>query len=224
MIKHAKGVKFVVQMCQQLKLPAQTIFAAATFLHRFYVRYSLRHVHQYDTAAACVLLASKTEETPRPLKDVALAAARTAAHSQLPENHPDVAKWAETVAYTEEMLLEGLFFDLSIPSPYDALARLLRTYSMSRVPDFGQMATTFINDSCRTMLVLVYQPPQIAASAVYWASKYLRVPVPDVDGERWYVREGIDRRMLVDVVNTMSDMLQVVRQGNVDGQVYDRLG
>lgn len=43
----SKGVNFILQVAAYLKLPQMVIYAAATFLHRFYLRYSLKKFHHY---------------------------------------------------------------------------------------------------------------------------------------------------------------------------------
>lgn len=226
LVAQGKGASFIAQIGTQLSLPALTIFVATTFLHRFYVRYSIKRMHQYEAAAACVFLAAKLEETPRRLREVAVAATRAAAKDSrmvVEDQNPGLLKWIDSIMYTEELVLEKLFFDFEIASPYAIIARLATTYGVSRVPKFVQTATNFVNDSCRTMLSVVYPPELIASASIYWASKFLHVAISDVGGEKWYVLENLDRRQLVDVVNTMADMMDVVRGGVVDGQIYERI-
>lgn len=46
-INISKGVNFILQVAADLKLPHMVVYAAATFLHRFYLRCSLKKFHQY---------------------------------------------------------------------------------------------------------------------------------------------------------------------------------
>lgn len=47
-----------------------TRWHAGVFLHRFYTRRSFKTYNRYETAAACVLLASKVTDAPKKLQTV----------------------------------------------------------------------------------------------------------------------------------------------------------
>ncbi|PRT54593.1 Cyclin pch1 [Wickerhamiella sorbophila] len=221
LIKQSKGVSFVIQTSSQLKLRPAAIYTAATYLHRFYTRYSLKRVHYYDCASACVFLASKTEESPRTIQEVAFMCMRVALKNprlKVDTNSREFKKWVETIMYTEELLLEGLFFDLTIESPYRSLAAFTTKYP---TPGEGinTLANNFVNDSCRTMLSVVYSSDKIAAAAYYWAIKRGAASAPLVDGEKWYTKAGYNRSLLIDVVNEMTSMFNAIKADS-DPAVY----
>lgn len=213
LVKQSKGVSFVIQTGTQLKLRPAAIYTAATYLHRFYTRFSLKRIHYYDCASACVFLASKTEESPRTIQEVAFVCMRVALRNprlKIDTNSHEFKKWVDTIMYTEELLLEGLFFDLTIESPYRALSGLTTQYPTS-TEGIIVLANNFVNDSCRTMLSVIYSSDKIAAAAYYWALKHGKGEAALVDGEKWYIKEGYGRSLLIDIVNEMARMFNSIK-------------
>lgn len=47
LFNRSKGVKFIIQVASLLKLPQMVVYAASTFFHRFYLRYSMKRFHHY---------------------------------------------------------------------------------------------------------------------------------------------------------------------------------
>jgi protein BUR2 len=60
MYERSKGCNFVYNVGHLLKLPQITIATAAVFLHRFYMRHSLKEYHYYVGCLVC-LIARKLE-------------------------------------------------------------------------------------------------------------------------------------------------------------------
>lgn len=225
----AKGVQFVTRMSAMLRLPAQTIFVASLFLHRFYALNSLKRQHPYQTAACCVFLACKTEESPRKLKDVAVVATKSALKIQKPRSEVEkeyaveVDQWVKVIPTREDELLQTLKFDFNDVSPYDHLDQLVKDHVREEDQrTLGNMATMFINDSCRTLLGLVLPMQSLAAVSLYWAALTADVSIPDVDGKKWFA-DIVAENTIVESINDMADMIAIVRNGVLDGQRYDRI-
>lgn len=53
-LQRSKGVNFIFQVASLLKLPQMVVYAAATFLHRFYLRHSLKRFHYYVSLFAFI--------------------------------------------------------------------------------------------------------------------------------------------------------------------------
>lgn len=230
LIGQSKGVQFVTRMATQLRLPAQTIFASTLYLHRFYTRNSLKRLHPYQIAAACVFLACKTEESPRKLKDVAIVTTKAALKltknmADIEKEHKnDVEQWAKVIPSREDELLQALKFDFGKTAPYEDLSELMHKYvSAGHHQVIGPLATAFINDSCRTLLSVEVTMKEMAIVAIYWASKSSSTQIPDSDGMKWYMKENMSRSAIVQAINDMIDMINTVRAGVLDGQKYERL-
>ncbi|KAJ3998184.1 cyclin-like protein [Lentinula boryana] len=169
----ARGVEFLFRLGTSLKLPSPALFTAATWFHRFYMRYSLQDFHRQDVAAACVFLATKTEECGRKLRDVAKVY-----HSKLtsvdlidiPSECKEVDQYQTAILVTEEYLLQAICFDFTVESPHAELVDLFVAIPDDRtVQDY---AWTFAHDSYRTPLCIVF-PPRIIAAACFVLAQYI---------------------------------------------------
>ncbi|KAG2349933.1 cyclin-like protein [Suillus weaverae] len=144
----SRGVEFLFRLGSSLGLPTSAMFTAATWFHRFFMRYSMEDYHRQDVAASCIFLATKTEECGRKLRDVAR----------------EVDQLQNVILLTEEVLLEALCFDFVAPSPHAELIDLFDAYQEdSRVHDY---AWSIAHDSYRTPLCVLFAP-RIIASACY---------------------------------------------------------
>ncbi|KAK1226564.1 hypothetical protein PQX77_010447 [Marasmius sp. AFHP31] len=163
----ARGVEFLYRLGTSLKLPSPALFTAATWLHRFYMRYSMEDFHRQDVAASCIFLATKTEECGRKLRDVAMVY-----HSKLsgmdvndiPSDSQEVDQYQSTILLTEEYLLEAICFDFTVESPHADLVDLFGSGPHDYV--MQDYAWSLAHDSYRTPLCLFF-PPFIIAVACY---------------------------------------------------------
>ena len=224
LLGQSKGVQFITRMAIPLRLPPQTIFAAALFLHRFYIRHSLKRGHPYEIAAACLFLACKTEESSCKLHEVAVIATKIGLKLP-PTVHPsevehrnakEVDKWTQRIRTTEDELLQALKFDFEDTSPYEHLNKLVHSY----VPPehhklLGSTATFFINDSCLTMLSLSCSMPDLAVAALYWASVSTKTPIPSSNNEKWYAGH-LGRADILRIISDMAEMMPVVQRSGVE--------
>ncbi|KAF5391436.1 hypothetical protein D9757_001915 [Collybiopsis confluens] len=169
----SRGVEFLFRLGTSLKLPSPALFTAATWFHRFYLRYSLHDFHRQDVAAACVFLATKTEECGRKLRDVAKVY-----HSKITGLDPalilsdskEVDQYQASILMTEEYLLQAICFDFTVESPHAELVDLFVACPDDRaVQDY---AWTFAHDSYRTPLCVLY-PPRVIATACFVLAQYI---------------------------------------------------
>ncbi|TFK54909.1 cyclin-like protein [Heliocybe sulcata] len=163
----ARGVEFLFRLGTSLALPGSAMFTAATWFHRFYMRYSMEDYHRQDVAASCIFLVTKTEECGRKLRDVAKVYHMKVAGveaSQVPPDSPEVELCQVMILQTEEALLEALCFDFVVDNPHAELADLFDAH-----PDefkVQEYAWSFASDSYRTPLCILY-PPRVIAAACY---------------------------------------------------------
>ncbi|KAG2037220.1 cyclin-like protein [Suillus americanus] len=163
----SRGVEFLFRLGSSLGLPTSAMFTAATWFHRFFMRYSMEDYHRQDVAASCIFLATKTEECGRKLRDVARVCQAKITGKDVSLIHsesPEVDQLQNVILLTEEVLLEALCFDFVAPSPHAELIDLFDAYQEdSRVCDY---AWSIAHDSYRTPLCVLF-PPRIIASACY---------------------------------------------------------
>ncbi|KAL4248135.1 RNA polymerase II holoenzyme cyclin-like subunit [Abortiporus biennis] len=169
----ARGVEFLFRLGVSLVLPTSAMFTAATWFHRFYMRFSMEDYHRQDVAAACIFLATKTEECGRKLRDVAKIYCSKVSRIELkeiPDDSREVEDSENAILQTEEVLLEALCFDFVVDSPHAELVDLFDAREVqSEVEDF---AWSIANDSYRTPLCILY-PPRIIAAACYILAQQL---------------------------------------------------
>ncbi|KAL1921253.1 uncharacterized protein VTP21DRAFT_10969 [Calcarisporiella thermophila] len=182
--ERAKGCNFITSVSAVLKLPQITISTATFFLHRFYMRHSLRDYHYYDIGGTCVFLATKVEETGRRFRDIVTACAQKALKNdslKLDSNSKEFLRWRDVILYNEEVLLEALCFDLFLEHPYPFLLKMSKHLKVS--PELVQVAWGFLNDSLRTPLCVLHRPWTIAGSALLLAARLLNIDLDILSGE-----------------------------------------
>ncbi|PPR06637.1 hypothetical protein CVT26_001179 [Gymnopilus dilepis] len=147
------------------EMPTSAMCTAATWFHRFYMRYSMEDFHRQDVAASCIFLATKTEECGRKLRDVARvyqAKVQNADISTIPADSKEVDLCQSAILLTEEVLLEALCFDFVVDSPHAELLDLFE--SLGSEMELREYAWSLAHDS--TPLCILY-PPRLIAVACY---------------------------------------------------------
>mmetsp|Transcript_3497 Transcript_3497/g.6959 ORF Transcript_3497/g.6959 Transcript_3497/m.6959 type:complete len:310 (-) Transcript_3497:140-1069(-) len=131
-----KTCRFIEEAGRQLKFQRLAISTAEVFFHRFYAKHSFNDHDRFEVAVAAILLAGKTEETPRKLNTVidecyklkvrGQQAGRISTQSGAPiPSSPTLdpksdafAKIKERVLLMERVILHTIGFELSIDHPY----------------------------------------------------------------------------------------------------------
>ncbi|TFK29914.1 cyclin-like protein [Coprinopsis marcescibilis] len=164
----AKGVEFLFRLGLSLQLPTSALCTAATWLHRFYMRYSLEEFPRQEVAATCLFLATKTEECGRKLLDVAkiyqAKIQNIADINKIQPDSPEVDDSQKMILATEEVLLEALCFDFVVENPHADLVDLFD--SCASEPLVQEYAWSLAHDSYRTPLCVLF-PPRIIATACF---------------------------------------------------------
>ncbi|KII88538.1 hypothetical protein PLICRDRAFT_41708 [Plicaturopsis crispa FD-325 SS-3] len=173
----ARGVEFLYRLGSSLALPSSAMFTAATWFHRFFMRYSMEDYHRQDVAAACIFLATKTEECGRKLRDVArVCHAKITGEDvqQIRAENKEVEQLQAAILNTEEVLLEALCFDFVIESPHACLIELFEAHGDD--PLVQDFSWSIAHDSYRTPLCVLYPPPVIATACYVLAQRIVDGP------------------------------------------------
>ncbi|KAL0367454.1 UNVERIFIED_CONTAM: Cyclin-T1-5 [Sesamum radiatum] len=128
---------FLQNLGVQLDLPQTTVGTAMVLCHRFFVRRSHASHDRFLIATAALFLASKSEETTRPLNDV-LRASCEMLHKQdfdvlsymLPINWFE--QYREQIIGAEQLILTTLNFELGVQHPYESLTSTLQKLGFSQ--------------------------------------------------------------------------------------------
>ena len=228
-----KGVNFILQVGIMLKLPQITLATASVFLHRFFMRHSMVDLpnrpgfHYYSMAATSLFLATKVEENCRKMKELVVACVRVAQkdpHKVVDDQDKEYWRWRDCSLHNEDLLLEAISFDLSLDPPYKTLFELLVFFGEETNKRLRNAAWAFVNDSCLTMLCLLFPSRTIAASALYAAAKHCDVTFPDdVYGRPWWDVAGIELRSIRKACNFMAGVYEnTPLRGGRDGGIYER--
>ncbi|KAL5963695.1 Cyclin-K [Taenia solium] len=206
-----EGARFILDLSNRLHLRYDTWATAIVFFHRFYMCHSFKAFPRHVTAACCLMLAGKVEETPKKCRDII----RTARELLPPElfatfgNDP-----REEVMMYERVLLKTIKFDLQVTHPYSFLLQYAKRIKgcQESIKDMVQMAWSFINDSLETTLCLQWEPEIVACAVLYLATRMKSCPVTDWHGRRsgqpWWecFVEGMTVEVMEDICHRILDI------------------
>ncbi|KAI9983884.1 hypothetical protein PInf_005157 [Phytophthora infestans] len=183
-----RACDFIEKMAKALDLPKLAQISADNYLHRFYMRQSIVRYDKYLVAAACVLLGSKAEESPRKIGYVAkeyIAVRKVAEKDQVfaIQKH-DPQAIAGKIISMEGVVLHNLSYELTLSHPYkyinEKVDKVVRLQHLSeqdtkiQSSKIKQVAWSFLNDSAYTVACLRLESADLAAGAVYLAGLYER--------------------------------------------------
>ncbi|XP_004298506.1 PREDICTED: cyclin-T1-4-like [Fragaria vesca subsp. vesca] len=218
----------IQKVCQNLRLPNFTVATAMLLCHRFYARQSHAKNCCHTVASACVLLASKVQDTPRAVKDVMHVVYGREIQDQINEmmknykikNPHDVTKCdeyaikivellkrdkRELIMAAERLVLKTIGFDLDVELPYKALAAALKRLTSDVVPGLAEVAWSLVEEWLKTSLCLQYKPRYIAVGSVVVAARVLKLKLPA--GEKWLEELGVLPEVLDEVVRGMQSKI-----------------
>jgi len=149
--KRRRTCRFLEEAGRILKLPRVAVATAMVFFHRFYAKHSFAQHDRFEVAAACLLLAAKTEESPKKLNAVIgechkLKTRGAAGRSPGPgmnngskgmsgtldPKSEEFAKVKERVLLLERVILHTIGFELSIDHPYKFLVEQIKRLTQTR--------------------------------------------------------------------------------------------
>lgn len=185
LISRAKGTLFISRLCRALKLSRAVSLTASTFLHRFFMRRSLKESSHYDVAAAAVFVACKAEEAHRRLKDVVIQTAKLAMKRPdaiIDEQTKDFWRWKDVIALNEDRILKLLCFDVLIETPYKICYDRIRVEKEitaeevasrtweSMASNVSSQACEFYEEAFKTPVCLLYSTETITAVGLVWSA------------------------------------------------------
>ncbi|KAE9037159.1 hypothetical protein PR001_g8500 [Phytophthora rubi] len=186
LVLRRQACDFIEKMAKALDLPKLAQISADNYLHRFYMRQSIVRYDKFLVAAACVLLGSKAEESPKKIGYVAreyIAVRKVVEKEQvfaIQKHDPQVI--AGKIISMEGVVLHNLAYELTLSHPYKyinekvdkvvRLQHLTEQQAKTQSSKIKQVAWSFLNDSAYTMVCLRLESVDLAAGAVYLAGLY----------------------------------------------------
>lgn len=216
-----KGVNFILQVGIMLKLPQITLSTASVFFHRFFMRHAMedaanpKGLHYYPIAATCLFLATKVEENCRKLRELVIACVKVAQkdpQKEVDDQDKEFWRWKDNINLYEDLVMEALCFDFSLDSPYKTLFELLLRFKAEDDKRLRNAAWAFVNDSCVTVLCLLFPSRMIAASALYAATRHCDISfAEDEQGRPWWELVGVDLAEMRKACDFLADIYQPIQ-------------
>ncbi|XP_005090796.1 cyclin-K [Aplysia californica] len=213
-----EGARFILDAGTKMGLRYDTCATGVVYFHRFYMFHSFKEFYRYVTAACCLFLAGKVEETPKKCKDIIKIAQSLLSASSFQRFGEDPR---EEVMTMERILLKTIKFDLQVEHPYGFLIKYLKYFKgeKEKTQKMAQMAWTFINDSLCTTLSLQWEPEIIAVSLMYLASRLTKFDPSDWSGRsssktKWWEDfvEGMSMELMEDICHQVLDLYSKQQQ------------
>ncbi|CAA6673061.1 unnamed protein product [Spirodela intermedia] len=203
---------FLQDLGMKLGLPQVAIATAIMFCHRFYLYQSHakmngRRLLLQTVATACIVLASKVEETPCSLSRV-IPSSYEIIYKKDPvavkriQSKEIFEKQKELILKGERLVMATLGFDFEIQHPYKPLVAAIKKLGITQ-NDMVKVAWNFVNDWLKTTLCLQYKPHYIAAGSIYLAAKVTKVKLPSEKGLVWWHEFDVSPRQFEGVVQQM---------------------
>lgn len=157
-MKRRKTCRFIEEAGRVLRLPRVAISTAMVFFHRFYAKHSFQEHDRFEVAVAAIVLAAKTEESPKKLNTVILEChtlktrgmqagrisqqkdsgasspvpSASQASATLDTKGEEFAKLKERILLLERVILHTIGFELSIDHPYKFLVEQIKKLIQKR--------------------------------------------------------------------------------------------
>ncbi|CAH8433113.1 unnamed protein product [Heterobilharzia americana] len=216
-----EGARFLSAVSTKLNLRYDTCATAIVFFHRFYMFHSFKAFPRYVTAACCLMLAGKVEETPKKVRDIVKTARSLLSDADFEQFGSDPRE--EVMAF-ERVLLKTIKFDLQVSHPYSYLLQFAKRIkgNQEKLKELVQMSWSFINDSLATTLCLQWEPEIVACAVLYLATRMSKFTIEDWEGrqpgQRWWecFVEGMSTEVMEDICHKILDLYPADGNSNED--------
>ncbi|KAF4146417.1 Cyclin N-terminal domain-containing protein [Phytophthora infestans] len=198
------GCELIQEAGVLLRLPQVVTATAQTLLQRFYYRKSLRQFDAFRVAVSCLFLAAKVEEKPKRIKDVigvfyAMFRRRKWQRSTVSQQLVDLdgatfSQWRMWLIMVERQVLIDLGFSIYSVTEHPHKYVLYNVKVLDGSSALAQQAWGYINDSLRTDLCVRYKAQVIACAAIFLASRFQGVALPE--NPPWYSLFDVDKTQL----------------------------
>ncbi|KAG3173821.1 hypothetical protein PI124_g1394 [Phytophthora idaei] len=198
------GCELIQEAGVLLRLPQVVMATAQTLLQRFYYRKSLRQFDAFRVAVSCLFLAAKVEEKPKRIKDVigvfyAMFRRRKWQRSTVAQQLVDLdgatfSQWRMWLIMVERQVLIDLGFSIYSVTEHPHKYVLYYVKVLDGSSALAQQAWGYINDSQRTDLCVRYKSQVIACAAIFLASRFQGVALPE--NPPWYSLFDVDKKQL----------------------------
>ncbi|KAG4305175.1 hypothetical protein PORY_001345 [Pneumocystis oryctolagi] len=199
-----------------LNSPIRTIGSAMIIYHRFHLFNPMSEFSYIDTAATCLFVACKMEDTSKKLKDI-LIASYNVKHPNGPEisfESQTIEEQKKRIIGLERMVLETSCFDFRQRHPQPYIIKFTRYLKLSK--EIARKAWDISIDSYKTFSPLKFPPHCIALMALVLSSILLEQPFEDA-----YEKFMVKKETLVSALCDILDLYIHHRQVTIVGHDTD---
>jgi len=159
-LKRRKTCRFIEEAGRVLRLPRVSISTAMVFFHRFFAKHSFQEHDRFEVAVAAIVLAAKTEESPKKLnvvivechqlkargmqagrisqQQVSSPSPPTSSTTILDTKGEEFDKLKERILLLERVILHTIGFELSIDHPYKFLVEQIKKLIQTRALKYSK--------------------------------------------------------------------------------------
>ncbi|KAJ2786075.1 hypothetical protein H4R18_000107 [Coemansia javaensis] len=199
-LDRAKACALICSASRKLQLPQITSASACVFLHRFFMRHTLKEYHHYNIAATCLFVACKAEESLRKLDSFipVIVYYASKGNRRAPPGTGEYEKWRAVILGTEAVVLQALCFDVVVEHPHARLVALLDAVGATK--QLSQMAWSFVGDCMRLPLCIVFPPRSVACASLALATRVAPPAALGALSDAWLDRVGANRDEVAEIV------------------------
>ncbi|POM66800.1 Cyclin-like protein [Phytophthora palmivora] len=190
--RRSAACRLVARLAAALRVSLASQRAACVFVHRFFMRRSLMQCDEHRVAAACLLLASKSENDETQCLDARRLAKELITCTSVSLSEVEVTS---DVLQLEGDVLLALSYELEVDHSFCYIAAAvdkvvaLTTQGDTLRQQLKQTAWSFLNDSAITWTYLAVDAPLAAKAAVFAAGQFGNCVSKDTmtcEGEPWW--------------------------------------
>ncbi|CAF1101838.1 unnamed protein product [Rotaria sordida] len=219
LIKRQELAILIYDLGLHLNVSFTCIYTGVVYMHRFFMLHPFQQCLKESVAAACLFLACKVNEMPRPLNEFTRHLCQLI--NQVHNNSEDflstsssittvgnitpevLSNYNQQIIDYENMLLSTLGFCLNVEQPYMIITRTSQTLSIPK--EIAQKACEIATKSIFfTLFTMKYTTNLIACFALYLAIKSSQINIPDnQDGSQWFhlLNEEFTEKLLQELVD-----------------------
>jgi len=217
LIERAKAIHFIKNVCVKLNLRHHVLAAASIFLHRYYVRKSIKDNKYQDIASACIFLACKNFESKdmRRMEDIVKACAKVSMKDNDYHLNPKLyGTWKRNIIHNEMEILQVICYDLNVELPSTFIKEYTETLKTSE--KLIEFVYCIINDCLATTLCLRHKWNVIVAAALYVSSKMIGEQINSKGN--WWLLFSINENEMKSIIKE----ILIIYQSEIDCNIPDR--
>ncbi|KAJ6223030.1 hypothetical protein RDWZM_001575 [Blomia tropicalis] len=182
MLLRRRGTNFIRQVANHLKLKPICKETATIYFHRFYMLRSLKQYEPYRIGMACLYLACKFEDHPTFKEHLVRISYMSIHRKDLNKADKEYVEWCDRLICDENLLLQVLGFNLQIQHFQVVIVQSCSGQKLieGTTKDLYTTAYKISSEINRlTMLCVEYPSPILACIAIYLASVFQGITLPD---------------------------------------------